>query len=101
MTERWQYLTPRLKLARIIEIAFHDAFLFLYATLLLYFAGGFSRRGTIAAIVMLGLVWLLHRQSLLLIRGAHESTASPYEVNIQPNLPKMLRDLGLVSAEWE
>ena len=99
MTERWQYLTPRLKLARIIEIAFHDAFLFLYATLLLYFVGGFSLRGTIAAIVLLWLVWSWHRQSLDLFRATHESTASPYEVNIQPNLPKMLRDLGLVSAE--
>jgi hypothetical protein len=66
-----------------------------------YYIGGFSLRATIAIVILLGLVWLWHMQSLGSIREIYDLSSRPYRVCIRPDIERMLFDLGLVTAEWE
>jgi hypothetical protein len=66
-----------------------------------YFVGGFSLRGTIAIISLLGLVWLWHTESLGGIRAVYNLHSTPYTVWIRPSIPRMLYDLGIVPPDWE
>ena len=66
-----------------------------------YFVGGFTLRGTIAIVSLLGLVWLWHTESMGGISAVRNLSSTPYTVWIRPNITQMLYDLGIVPPEWE
>ena len=75
--------------------------LFVGAGALVYFVGGFSLRGTIVIISLLGLGWLWHTESLAEVRAIYNLSSTPYTVWIGPKISQMLYDLGIVPPEWK
>jgi hypothetical protein len=93
-------MPARDKIAGTIRFLSHEVLLFPYLALLFYFVGGFSLKGTITLVILYWLSWSWHKQDQGGIQALRNEMSTPYEVHINPNLPKMLRDLGLVPPEW-
>jgi hypothetical protein len=98
---KWWNMPIGDKIALVIRILFHEALLFPYFALLFYFVGGFSLRGMASLMILYWFMWAWSTQNMRGIQALRNEISSPYEVHINPNLPKMLRDLGLVSPEWD
>jgi hypothetical protein len=53
----WNVISAREKIVRVLEIAFSEAALLIYAAFILYFVGRLSLRATLAIMAVFGLFW--------------------------------------------
>lgn len=97
----WNVMSPREKIVRVLEIAFSEAALLVYAAFILYFAGGLSLRATLAIMTVFSLFWYWHQRCLKYIESVHRLTSKPYILSVRFNLDKMLSELNLTPNEVE